>query len=247
MPAAGWVAVTGASGGIGEAVVRRLLDDGFSVVAIGRDSDALGTLFGESPQCRCLGADVSVIEELPELVKSIVADVGPLRGLVHCAGFDKLAPLYLSKPADAEELFRVHALSAMTLAGQIARRGVAAEGCSVVLVSSLAAHEGAAGHSAYAAAKGALEGFLRPAAAELAGRGVRLNLVIPGVVDTKMSTGFLGRMTPEQRSALDQSYPLGIGEPMDVANAIAFFTSDDSRWITGASLLLDGGHLARSV
>lgn len=241
------VVVTGASGGIGEAVVRRLAGDGFSVAAVGREEARLVEKFGNLPGCSAVTADVSEIQTIPSLIKDVVENLGPVRGLVHCAGFDKLSPLYLSRPADAERLFRVHALAAMTLCSQIGKRGIAAEGCSIVLVSSLAAHEGAAGHSAYAAAKGALEGFLRPAAAELAQRGIRLNLVIPGIVETEMSAGFLGRMTPEQRAGVEADYPLGLGRPEDVANAIAFFVGDDSRWVTGTSLVLDGGHLVRSV
>lgn len=241
------VIVTGASGGIGEAVVRRLAGDGFSVAAVGREETRLVEKFGDLPSCSTITADVSEIQTIPSLIKDVVETLGPVRGLVHCAGFDKLSPLYLSKPADAERLFRVHAVAAMTLCSQIGKRGVAAEGCSIVLVSSLAAHEGAAGHSAYAAAKGALEGFLRPAAAELAPRGIRINMVVPGIVETEMSAGFLGRMTADQRAGVERDYPLGLGRPQDVADAVAFFVRDDSRWVTGASLLLDGGHLARSV
>lgn len=243
----GPVLVTGAAGGIGAAVVARLVADGFTVLAQGRDIERLDASFGGVDGVHCYAHDVADVAGLAGFVKQLVAEYGPLRGLVHSAGFDHLAPLYLAKPADARALFEVHALAPMTLAGLLAKRGQAAPGCSVVLISSLAAHEGAGGHTAYAAAKGAIEGFLRPAASELAGKGVRLNVVVPGVVETAMSAGFLSRMTDEQRAGLDASYPLGVGQPDDVAGPVAFLVGDDARWITGQTLIVDGGHLARSV
>lgn len=243
----GPVLVTGATGGIGAAVVSQLVDAGFSVLAQGRSAEKLAGLFGGAAGVVPVAHDLADVASLAGFVKGLVGEHGPLRGLVHAAGFDHLAPLYLAKPADARALFEIHALVPMTLAGLLAKRGQAAAGCAIVLISSLAAHEGAAGHTAYAAAKGALEGFLPSAAAELAARGIRLNVVAPGVVETEMSAGFLGRMTAEQRAGLDASYPLGIGTPDDVAAPIVFLLGDGARWITGQTLVLDGGHLVRSA
>lgn len=247
MSAAGPVLVTGATGGIGHAVASHLLAAGFTVLAQGRSQERLDARFAETDRVVRVAADLADIASLPRLIDGLVAAHGPLRGLVHTAGFDRLAPLYLSKPAVAESLFHIHALVPMTLVGHLAKKGKAAPGCSIVLVSSLAAHEGAAGHTAYAASKGALEGFLKPAAGELAAQGVRLNVVVPGVVATSMSAGFLDRLTAEQRRGLEASYPLGIGTPDDVAAPIVFLISDGARWITAQSIVLDGGHLARSV
>ena len=79
-------------------------------------------------------------------------------------------------------------------------------------------------------------------AAELAPRGIRLNIVVPGVIQTDMSMEFINKMTAEQRANLEQGYPLGLGSPEDAAHLIAFLLSEESRWITGQTFVLDGGH-----
>jgi len=241
------ILVTGANGGIGEAVVRKLVKMDFNVIALSRNIELAEEKFKDEDRCLCIEYDLNDLDGIAELVKGITKEYGGLRGLVHCAGFDRLAPLYLSKRSDIEALFSIHVTAPMLLCGQIAKKGNASEGCSIVLISSLSSHEGAAGHTAYAAAKGAVEGFLPSAAAELSVKGIRLNVIVPGVVRTKMSEGFIGKLDEVQRTALEDSYPLGLGEPSDVANMAAFLISDEARWITGQKFIIDGGHMCRRV
>lgn len=257
-----YVIVTGACGGIGKATAEKLLNEGLSVCAVDLGLDALKDKFPDSaeivsgeqiasdngtPCVYCIASDLSSEDAIKDLVKTIVSTLGPARGLVHCAGFDKLSPLYLSKRKDVEALFNIHVYAAMDLCKNLAKKGNAAEGASIVLISSLSAHEGAMGHTAYAAAKGALEGFLPSAASELAGRGIRLNEVVLGVVQTNMSMGFIGKMDQTQADALNESYPLGLGKPEDAAQMIAYLISEKSSWITGQKYILDGGHSVRKV
>ena len=241
------VAVTGACGGIGRAVAAELERCGFGVWALDRAEADPAVVFADRPGVRVLPCDLSEESAIASAVKQMVDESGPLRGLVHCAGFDKLAPLYLAKRRDAEALMAIHVYAAMDLCKQLAKKGRASEGCSVVLISSMSAHEGAAGHTAYAAAKGALEGFLPSAACELADRGIRLNELVLGVVRTQMSQGFIGKLDDAQMDDLLKGYPLGLGTPDLVAPIVRFLISDDSRWITGQKLFADGGHSVRSV
>ena len=166
---------------------------------------------------------------------------------MHCAGFDRMSPLHLTKARDYEALWRIHALAAMVLVGAIGKRRNHAEGSSMVLVTSQSAHEGAMGHAAYAAAKGAIEGFLAPAAAELMEKGIRLNEVCLAPVNTAMSQSWMGRLTDEGKQKLLESYPLGIAEPEDAAKLICFLLSDDSRYINGQIITADGGHAVRKI
>lgn len=241
------IIVTGAAGAIGEAVTRKLMNEGFFVIAIDITHDILEEKYKGNNACSYMAFDLNKINELQSLIKQIKEEYGGIRGLVHCAGFDKLTPLYLYRQEDIEALFSIHVYVPMALCGLIAKKGNASNGCSIVLISSLSAHEGAAGHTGYAAAKGALEGFIPSAAAELADRGIRINAIAPGIVRTKMSAGYLDKLDQHQFAALEQSYPLGFGQPTDVANLIAFLISDEAKWITGQTIIIDGGHLCRKV
>lgn len=222
--------VTGAASGIGAAVTALLRARGEMVFTV--------DLKGEV-DCSC---DLLSPDGLSELTSSLKQKYEGVNGFVHCAGFDQMAPLGMIKDESVQRLFAIHAGFPIQFLGWMAKKGNHAPCSAAVLISSLSAHEGAKGHVAYAAAKGAVEGFLAPAAAELAPKGMRLNAVVLGVVQTEMANGWLTKLTPDQYKQIADGYPMGMGTPEDVAKTIAFLLSEDSRWITGQTLICDGGH-----
>ncbi len=235
--------VTGASSGIGAAVASRLLGRGENVVAVARRIDVLTGLYGTSPNALCAEADLEAPDATARVAAAVKERFDSVRGFVHAAGFVSPAPLGLVQDETAHRLFSVHALFPLQFLGWLAKRPNHSDGAAAVLVSSLAAHEGDCGNAAYAAAKGAVEGMIKPAAAELAPRGVRVNAVVLGVVDTPMArNSWMSRCTPEQLDARRARYPLGFGTPEKVADVIDFFLGDASAWITGQCLVADGGH-----
>ena len=236
------IVITGASSGIGLAVARSLLSDQIPIVATARNEERLSALYGDSSLCSVVPCDLSHVDQACAYIDAVKQTHGLVGGFVHCAGFDKMSPLYLNKASLYEELWKVHALAPMMMISRLARKGMMTDGASIVLVSSLAAHEGAAGHSAYAAAKGALEGFLPSAAAELAERHIRINMVVLGIVHTDMSQGYMRRLTEPQLQALESRYPLGFGDPDHVVGALRFLLGSASSWMTGQKIFLDGGH-----
>jgi Short-chain dehydrogenases of various substrate specificities len=167
------VIITGVSGGIGKAVAERLIEEGSSVIGLDRTvRDEIKQVAETHPdQLFLYEADLMDVEKLGDLIKKLVAEHGPIGGFVHCAGFDKMAPLHLTKIEDIENLWRLHALVPMVMIAAISKKKNHDEGTSIVLITSQSAHEGAMGHTAYAAAKGAIEGYLAPAAAEVDGEG----------------------------------------------------------------------------
>ena len=173
------IIITGVSGGIGRAVAEQLMEEGSSVIGLDRViSDEIRAAAEQHPDLlRVREADLMAAEELGELVKSLVNEYGPVGGFVHCAGFDKMAPLHLTRIEDIENLWRLHALVPMVMIAAISKKKHHEEGAGIVLITSQSAHEGAMGHTAYAAAKGAVEGYLAPAAAELMEKGIRINEV----------------------------------------------------------------------
>ena len=243
------VLITGISGGIGKGVAEKLLSEGSSVIGLDRTiKDGIKEVADRYPGKLMLHeCDLMDSDSLPDLVKSLVAEHGPIGGFVHCAGFDKMMPLHLTKAEDIESLWRLHALTPMLMIAAISKKKNHSEDTSIVLISSQSAHEGAMGHTAYAAAKGAIEGYLAPAAAELMEKGIRINEVCFGPVRTPMAAGWMDKLTDDGMQKLLESYPLGIGEVEDARNLICFLMSNESRWINGQIITADGGHAVRKV
>ena len=222
--------ITGASSGIGAAVSAELKSCGEPVFEV----DLKG---GDLP------LDLLAPDAVERLGLAVKAKYEGVKGFVHCAGFDVALPLGLIKSEVSTRLFQIHAGFPIQFLGWLQKKQNHASETSCVLISSLSAHEGAKAHAAYAAAKGAVEGLLRPAAAELVAKGIRLNEVILGVVQTEMARSWMGKLTPEQLKRISDSYPLGLGKPEDVAKVIVFLLGGGSRWIVGQTLVCDGGHM----
>lgn len=243
------VLITGVSGGIGKGLAEKLIKNGSSVIGLDRviSDDIKNVAEHYSGRLALHEADLMDSGNLGSLIKELVDEHGTIGGFVHCAGFDKMAPLHLTKAEDIENLWRLHALAPMLMIAAISKRRNHADNTSIVLITSQSAHEGAMGHTAYAAAKGAIEGYLAPAAAELMEKGIRINEVCFAPVKTPMAAGWMEKLTEEGMKKLLESYPLGIGEVDDAVNLISFLLSDDARWINGQIITADGGHSVRRV
>ena len=234
--------VTGAASGIGHAVAEQLSRRGERVVAVDLNEDRLRERFGDDPNVVGVSCDLTTPDGFGALTSSIKDRFAGVKGFVHAAGIDAMAPLGMIPTEVAQKLFAVHAVFPMQFLGWMGKKANHAPEASCVLISSLSAHEGAKGHVAYAAAKGGVEGFLRPAAAELVAKGIRLNAVVLGVVETEMSQAWIGKLSKEQEESLRRDYPLGLGKPEMVADVIMFLLSAAAGWITGQTIVCDGGH-----
>lgn len=234
--------VTGAASGIGYAVAAKLLASGEKIVAVDINAERLNEKFGTDSHVVPVACDLTSGDGFKALTTGIKERFETVKGFVHAAGFDMMAPLGMISPDALYRLFAIHAVFPVQFLGWMAKKPNRASDAAAVLISSLSAHEGAKGHVAYAAAKGAVEGLLKPAAAELVDKGVRLNAVILGVVETEMSQGWLRKLLPEQHDLLLRGYPLGLGQPNDVAEVVKFLLSPSARWMTGQAVICDGGH-----
>jgi NAD(P)-dependent dehydrogenase (short-subunit alcohol dehydrogenase family) len=239
------VLITGASSGIGRASCVRAAAEGARVVLVARDHDRLeetrASLTSDVHHITRV-CDVTDEAEVTKLADELRNEVGTLRGLVHCAGIHWLRPLQVTDTAALTLMLTSHVVSSAVLVRALVGRRLAdREGCSVVLLASAAALQGVAGAAAYAAAKGAMVSLARTLAVELARRRVRVNAIAPGVVRTPQSAAFLSTLTPKQVQAITDDHPLGLGEPADVAGVVAFLLSDDARWVTGTTVVADGG------
>ena len=220
------VLVTGASRGVGRAVVERLQAEGRAVCALGRDAGALSALDASETVRADLLTEAGLARAC-EAAREVDA-------MVLAAGIAEHAPIASVDDDALERAMRLHFRAPLRMIQAFA--SVAERGGSIVAVSSTLARRAAKDTVAYAASKAALERLVETAALELAERGVRINAVAPGLVETAMIAG----RSEAERETLRQAHALGrFGTAEEVARAIVFVL--DTPWMTGATLTIDGG------
>jgi NAD(P)-dependent dehydrogenase (short-subunit alcohol dehydrogenase family) len=231
--------VTGASSGIGAATSRVLAAAGFDVVLVGRDSGRLASV------CASLAPGAHVVQ-LCDLLsaddqEALAIRATELDAVIHAAGEHAFSPLGRTA-VQLRRLLAINVEAPVALTDRLLRLGALRSGGVIVLVSSVAADSGGRMTGAYATSKAAVVGYARSLAADLAPKGIRVVSVLPGVVDTPMGRRVLAAGGDQ---ALAAQHPLGIGRPEDVASVIAFLCSPAARWMTGTSVVVDGGFSLR--
>lgn len=241
------ILVTGASGGIGSAVARAASGQGARLALVGRDVATLRATLAElhGDGHVVVEYDLADLDGIPALVRTVADGWDGLDTIVHAAGVHSSRPLSTSDPAHVAEVMAANVATAIMLAKGFRHKLVARTAPSMVLVSSVVATVGQSGISAYAASKGAVSALARSLAIELVRDGIRVNAVEPGIVMTGMTQKLKATVGADAWAAIEHAHPLGLGSPEDVANAILFLASDAASWITGTSLVVDGGYTAQ--
>lgn len=235
--------VSGGSRGIGRAIVLRLAQDGFDVSFCYRSAEGpAAQLVKEARQFggRVLPvrADVSRGEEMRAWVARAEEELGPVAAVVTSAGITRDGPLVLTEEADWEEVMRtnlggVHHLCRAAVFGMMKRRS----GC-IITISSVSGVYGNAAQTTYSASKAGVIGFTRALAKEVGGRGVRANVVVPGLIDTDMTD----KLSEQARRRLTEATALRrFGRPEEVAELVAFLASDRAAYMTGSVVEIHGG------
>lgn len=234
--------VTGGAQGIGREIVRGLLADGMTVVAVDMNSEALDELPGElgdpGDALEARVQDVTDSDGFGALVDDVVEKHGRIDVLVNNAGITRDGLLMRMSDEDWALVLKVNLTSAFVGSRAVCKYMVRQRGGSIINMASFSGLEGNRGQANYAASKAGMIGLTKSTAKELAGKSVRANAVAPGFIQTPMTD-----VLPQQAKdmAMDQIPMKRFGQPADIANAVRFLASDASTYITGQVLSVDGG------
>lgn len=235
------ILITGASSGIGRSVAVECSKMGANLIITGRNEKRLDEtfemLYSTEKTHQKLTADLTKQEEIDNLISALPL----LNGIVHCAGIANHLPFQFVGEEFLKNVFNVNFFSAALLSSKIVKTKKIDKNASVVFLTSTSGVVSAyAGGSAYAASKGALSGLVKGMALDLASKKIRVNSVMPAMVQTTIMDS--GDVTQEQFEEDKKRYPLKrYGKPEEVAYAVVYLLSDASAWTTGTNLLLDGG------
>ena len=221
---------------------------GANVVLVARNEQRLNeTLEKLAPGRHSLFCqDVNEYAKLKAIVDQAVSQTGPIDGFIHSAGVEITLPARSMTPEKYQKLFETNVISGFEFAKSITRKNcINPQSASLIFIASITGIIGRKGLVGYSASKGALIAGVRSLSLELAPKNIRVNCISPGLIMTDLMKNFFSKLENDQIQKRIQSYPLGIGQTEDVANACVYFLSDAAKWVTGTNLIVDGGLCAR--
>lgn len=235
--------VTGAAQGIGKGIAQRLVADGATVVVADLNGEAATETAAElGNDCIGVTVDISNRAAVDDMVAQAKEKYGRIDVLVNNAGWDKVGPFLDLEPDVWDRIININLYGTLHCSQAVARVMVEQEGGGTIInIGSDAARVGSSGEAVYSACKGGIVSFTKTLARELARYGVTANAVCPGPADTPLFAQ-ISEENPKLRTALEKAIPLRrLAQPEDLANAVAFFASPETSYITGQTLSVSGG------
>ena len=234
------ILVTGASSGIGKSIAIECSKSGAQLIITGRNSERLAQTFDklDGQNHQKIIANLSVDEGIDELA----AQLPKLDGIVHVAGIVKPKLFSFLNRQELDEIMNINFYGPILLSNKLIRKKLINKNASVVFISSISGVVCSyIGGSAYSGSKGAINGIVKGIALDLASKGIRVNTIVPAMVETNILEGTA--ITKQDLIEDRKHYPLGrYGKPEDIAYAAIYLLSDASSWVTGSNLLIDGGY-----
>jgi 3-oxoacyl-[acyl-carrier protein] reductase len=231
--------VTGASRGIGRAIAEKLADDGFFIIGTAtsdKGAEAISAYLADKGTGMKL--DVANIDSITEVMKQITDTYGVPAVLVNNAGITRDNLLMRMKEEEWDDIINTNLSSVFRMSKAVLRGMMKAKFGRIINIASVVGATGNAGQANYAAAKAGMVGFAKSMAKEVGSRGITVNTVAPGFIDTDMTR----ELADEHKQALLSGIPLGrLGDPKEIANAVAFLASESASYITGETLHVNGG------
>lgn len=237
------ILVTGASSGIGRATCIQLSRLGAQVILVARNEEKLNVTLKkmENNTHFIFSFDLKNITGIEPLMKNVLKESGPLDGLVHCAGVAPMRPLNMTTYNFINDVFLINVFAFIELSRIFSKKGNFNPNASIIAISSIASQVGDKTKTAYGASKGALDSAIKTMSIELSDKKIRVNTIIPAFVDTEMLEGYIISAGADTKDKILADQYAGIIPAEDIGNAVAYFLSDASRYITGTNFIIDAG------
>lgn len=235
------ILITGASSGIGRATAILFSELGAKLILTARSGERLNetlALLKSPADHRIITADLSNQSD----IERMVAEMPAIDGFVHACGKVLPVPVKFIRDKQLQDVFSVNYFSAVHTVAELLKQKKLNTNASVAFISSVSTLHAYFGGGPYISSKAALEGYAKVLALELVPKKIRVNVLQPALVNTAIFESTIdAAINKEEMNKLIAQYPLGIGQPQDVAQALAYFISDASKWVTGTCLKMDGG------
>lgn len=237
------ILITGATSGIGLALCEYLLQNHCKVIAVGRDESKIQNLKKSyaTSDFQFVSLDLNNFSSYNVIFDEALSG-DKFDGFVHCAGIEETLPITLYNPENVQNIFKINVFSGIELLRYFTKKKYSSDNSSIVFISSVMGELGQPGKIGYCSTKAAILGLVKSSALELAKRKIRVNAISPGVVNTPMTQKLFSQIDEENIQRIKSMHPLNIGEVEDIVPTIAFLLSDNSKWITGQNIKIDGGY-----
>jgi len=220
---------------------------GASLLISGRDENRLQETYEmlkPGDHSKYIG-DLCEFDVVEKMVADALQKYGKIDGFISSMGYELTLPAYMMKPKDYQMLFNTNVIAGFEVSRQLIRKSGLNNKASVVFIASVMGMVGQVGKIGYCSSKGALISGAKAMALELSPSGIRVNTILPAVCNTPLIEKMFSKYSDERVQEITRMHPLGIGDPDDVALAAVYLLSDASKWVTGSSLVIDGGYSAQ--
>lgn len=234
------ILVTGATSGIGLALCEYLIANSVKVIAVGRDESKVSHLISNS-YFEFITLDLNAFSTYNLLFENRL-DQEKYDGMVHCAGMEETLPISLYTIEKIQNIYQINVFSGIELLRNFSKKKFSNDNSSIIFISSVMGELGQPGKIGYCSTKAAILGVVKASALELSKRKIRVNAISPGVVNTPMTEKLFELIEEDNINKIKEMHPLGFGEVADIVPLLAFLLSDNSRWITGQNIKIDGGY-----
>jgi NAD(P)-dependent dehydrogenase (short-subunit alcohol dehydrogenase family) len=236
------IVILGATGGIGSEIAKTAAKLGAKLILVARNQQKLKDLSTNLGNVEFFNGDITDFDFLQDTVNTVEEKYSKIDVLIHSVGSILLKPIHVITEEEFKDTINLNLTSAFLAIKAVIRGMMRRKSGSIIVISSVAASKGLRNHETISAAKGGLESMIRSAAITYASRGVRLNGVALGLVDTPLSKNAKLTSSEKALEISNKMHPLGrIGTPEDIVDAILYLASDKSSWVTGTIIPIDGG------